>query len=152
MGTTKQIVFHKNTLTDMNKLTTLYVNVPVGIENSEKILFCSCGHVTRNGIGDVYVNINVLPHKDFEVDGKNILYKKQITLRESLCGASLTFDYIDNKQYSLKYNTGDVISPNQTKTIPNMGIKGGNLFIIFDVKFPTTLPLSVVEQLNKLLV
>lgn len=77
------------------------------------------------------------------------MIEKEITLQEALCGVDFIISHLDNRKIRIKNKPGEVIKPDDIKTIENHGMpfhkqpyKFGNLFIIFKIKFPETLNAS----------
>lgn len=46
-------------------------------------------HAPGSTAGDFIVSVSVKPHEQFGVNGKNLIYERQITLKEALCGYSV---------------------------------------------------------------
>jgi len=75
-----------------------------------------------------------------------LLLEKEITLLEALTGVDFVLTQLDGKKIRVKNKLGEVIKPDDIKTVENHGMpfhkqtyKYGNLFIVFKVKFPTSL-------------
>ena len=75
-----------------------------------------------------------------------MLLEKEITLQEALTGVDFVITHLDDRKIRIKNKPGEVIKPDDIKTIENHGMpfhkqpyKFGNLFIIFKLKFPDTL-------------
>jgi DnaJ family protein B protein 4 len=88
----------------------------------------------------------------FERRGLDLLYKRDISLKESLTGFVVEFTHISGKTINLNNQTNhSIVKPNFQKTIPGLGmVKDGNagsLIIEFNVVFPETL---TEEQMNTL--
>jgi DnaJ-class molecular chaperone len=70
-------------------------------------------------------------------------------------GAQKFFIHLNGKEYVINNTTGKIISPNQTTTIPNMGLTRnghiGSLKIIFLVEFPKSLTSEQIEHLAQIL-
>jgi DnaJ family protein A protein 2 len=110
--------------------------------------------------GDVIVQIKVRQHRMYKRKGADLLYKKKISLFESLTGAPFTIEHIDKKTYLIESTPGTVIKPGELKTIIGLGMpfyktpyNFGNLFIIFEVEFPEGEKLSSksLQRYNKVL-
>jgi len=105
--------------------------------------------------GDVKVFINISNDSQFTRRGLDLIMHKEISLKEALCGFSFEIKYINGKVYTINNQTGNIIPPNYEKVIPNMGLTRenhvGNLIIIFNTKFPETLPKETLEAIGKLL-
>lgn len=85
----------------------------------------------------------------------DLVLKKPISLIDALCGAELNFTTIDKRNFVVK--TSDIIKPNSIYRIPNEGMPindsgyRGDLFIQFDVIFPTYISTERKDYLRKLL-
>lgn len=81
---------------------------------------------------------------------------KEITLLQAMTGVDFTIKHLDGSTIRIKNNPGEVIKPDEIKTIPDKGLpffkqtyKMGNLYIVFKVTFPASIPakqLSNVAQ------
>jgi len=96
--------------------------------------------------GDVVIIVQEQPHQTFKRKGADLLLEKEITLAEALTGVDFVLTHLDGKKIRIKNKPGEVIKPDDIKTVENHGMpyhkqpyKFGNLFIVFKVKFPTTL-------------
>jgi len=69
-----------------------------------------------------------------------LLIEHKITLLEALTGVDFVLTHLDGKQIRIKNEPGDVIKPDDLKTIPEKGLpfhkqpfKFGHLFVLFKV-------------------
>ena len=134
---------------------TLYIDIPKGIDEGEIITLIDKGNIANNDCkGDIKIYIKIDNNTDFTRSGLNLIYNKTITLKEALCGFSFELKYITGKTYTINNNSGNIISPGYNKVIPKMGFTRedhvGNLVIVFNIKFPTTLSPDVLENLKKI--
>lgn len=136
----------------------IYIEIKPGIDNNEIIMIKDKGNQNANGIkGDVKIFIVIENKSQFIRDGLNIIYKKNISLKEALTGFHFEIKHLSGKTYVINNQDGKVIQPGYKKIIPHLGFKRershpappmiGNLIIIFDVVFPVDLS---EEQQNKL--
>ena len=65
---------------------------------------------------------------------------------EALTGVDFSFDHLDGSKVRVKNVPGEVIKPEDIKTLKGKGLpfhkkpyEFGNMFVIFKVKFPDTL-------------
>lgn len=136
---------------------TIYLTIPAGADNGETVILRDCGNtVNENLKGDVKFVIAVSNNSEFIRQGMDLLYKKTITLKESLTGFSFEVKHINGRLLSLNNKTNrTVIHPNFKKVIPNLGMcrdaNKGNLIIEFDVSFPQTLSEEQMEKLAEVL-
>jgi DnaJ-class molecular chaperone len=136
---------------------TIYVNIPPGIDENEMIILRDKGHYINDDIrGDVKLSIHIENNTPFIRTGLDLLYKKTISLKESLCGFSFEVAHLNGKTLFMNNMSGrTIIKPKYRKIIPNMGMikeqNTGNLIIEFDVEFPESLTDSQVDILAGLL-
>ena len=128
----------------------IYIPISAGIDNQEIIILKDKGNVINENItGDIKIFVNVDNKSDFARDGLNLIYKKNISLKESLVGFKFDLIHLSGKTYCINNYNGKVITPQYTKVIKNMGMRRvkphpaspivGNLLIVFDIEFPTEL-------------
>lgn len=113
------------------------VNIPRGTIDGE----------TFNQPDGIVIVVKEKPHPIFERKKLDLIYKKKITLYESLCGFSFTVRHLSGENLNIKSRESFVYKPNETLRIPMYGFKKGidtvgDLFIILDVEFP--------EKINKM--
>ena len=146
-------------ITDNNSTTieeeTLYVSIPPGIDNNEIIKLSQKGHVINQQLkGDVKIIITVTNNTVFKRNGLDLIYKQNISLKDALCGFSITLQHLNKTEYKLN-NSETIITPNYNKSLPNLGMVRdqvkGKLIIEFNIIFPKSLEPSTIEQLQLLL-
>ena len=87
--------------------------------------------------GNLIVEMCIIDDKIFTRIGENIIYKTQITLKESIIGKNIIIPHFD-KDIQLDTSTFGIIVPNKTYVIKDKGLGGtGDLCIVFDVLYPT---------------
>ena len=131
---------------------TLYVSIPKGIDENEIILLKDKGNIVNEHCkGDVKIFIKIINNTDIKRNGLDLLYDKNISLKEALCGFTFEIKFINGKMYTLNNNSGNIITPEYRKIVPNMGLTReghtGNLIVIFHIEFPEKL---TTEQMKKL--
>ena len=96
--------------------------------------------------GDVIIVCQEQPHKKFKRKGADLLFEKTITLVEALTGVDFAITHLDGSTIRVKNNPGEVIKPEDLKTLEGKGLpfhkrtwEFGNMFIIFKVTFPDKL-------------
>lgn len=134
------------------EIETIYVNIPVGIDDNEQILIKGKGNNYNNIIfGDIKVFIKISPNNFFIRNGMDLIFKKEISLKESLCGVNFEFIHLNQKKYLIKNEGETVIKNNEIKKIKNLGMKRdnyiGNLIIEFIINMPDSI---TSNQKNKL--
>jgi DnaJ-class molecular chaperone len=146
------IIEHGNKLFEKE---IIYVTIDQGLDGGEIILLKEKGNaLSDNCRGDVKVVINIENNTEFRRNGLDIIYNKSITVKEALCGFTFELKYITGKVYTITNNSGNIISNGYQKVIPNMGFTRGdhvgNLIIIFDVIFPSTIDKEQIDALSKI--
>lgn len=135
---------------------TIYITIPKGIDDNEIILLKDQGNVANeNCRGDIKIFVHVDNNTGLQRNGLDLLYEKKISLKDSLCGFAFELKYINGKSYTINNQRGNIIPPNFTKVIPNMGLTRdahtGNLLIHFSVEFPESIDPEKIEKLSELL-
>ena len=84
--------------------------------------------------------------------------EKEITLLEALTGVDFVLTHLDGRLIRIKNKPGEVIKPDDIKTVEGHGMpyhkqpyKFGNLFVVFKVTFPDTLAKGPIEQIGQAL-
>lgn len=123
------------------------IPIPKGIADGESILLPGVGNRGKhNMVGDVKLNVKVLPHDVFQRNGMDLVCRLQISLKEALCGFSREIKHISGKMLRMN-NQGQVVNgerlvvqPGSVREFQNYGLSKGNqigkLFVQFDVKLP----------------
>jgi len=135
---------------------TIYVEIPPGIDSNERITLQRKGHVLDELVSDVVITIQLQKHEMFERQGMDLLYKKDITLKEALCGTVVEFQHLSGKKLTLNTkNNPYIITPGYRHTAREYGMTRnnlrGNLFIVFTIKFPSNLSPEQREGIEKIL-
>ena len=134
----------------------LYVIIFKGVDDNELIIIRDKGNILGDtNRGDIKIFIKIKNKTDFIRNGLDLIYKKQISLKEALCGFSFDMKYVDDRIFKINNSKGNIITPTYKKTIPNMGmIRGehkGNLIIEFTILFPQNLDENKINELEKIL-
>jgi|UniRef100_A0A6C0IJ40 DnaJ-class molecular chaperone len=135
---------------------TIYLEIPPGVDSNERITLKGKGHVVNEMSSDVTLTIQVQRHEMFERQGMDLVYKKDITLKEALCGFVLEFFHINGKKLTLNTNNNPyIITQGYRHTAREYGMVRnnirGNLYIAFTVTFPSSLNDEQRETLDKIL-
>ena len=136
----KKQVFENNQYSTAEKV--LSIDVKPGWKAGTKITFPKEGDQRPNSIpADIVFVLKDKPHPTFKRDGHDIRYKASITLRDALCGGSLTVPLIEGG--SISYRLDDVMKPDSTKRIVGKGLPlpkepnaRGDLILEFNIRFP----------------
>lgn len=136
---------------------TVYIVIPHGIDENEIMTIQGNGNTINNTIkGDIKIHMKISNDTEFKRQGLDLVYKKTVTLKESLCGFEFDINHINGKILSFKNVTNPfIIRPGFRKVIPEFGMKRdnntGNLIIEFDIVFPDSLTQDVITKLSEIL-
>lgn len=136
----------------ITEIETITLNIPAGADSGISLVIKGKGNAYSEAVrGDVKITINVTNDTPFQRKGNDLYYKKQITLKEALCGFQFQFVHLNGKTMSLN-NTSTVIFSGARKNINGLGMTAaGNLVVEFDVVFPTELSALQREALDNIL-
>ncbi|XP_041915209.1 LOW QUALITY PROTEIN: dnaJ homolog subfamily B member 5 [Alosa alosa] len=99
------------------------------------------GHATQ----DIVFVVKEKKHSHFRREGSNLVFTAQITLREALCGCTVTVPTLDGGKKPLPCS--DIIKPGSTRRLIGEGLprskcpmQRGDLLVKFEVLFPDRIP------------
>ena len=97
------------------------VKIPAGIDDGSTLRIAGEGQPGSKGgpRGDVYLTINVLPHKLFERDGNNVWLEIPISFTQAALGAEIEVPTLDGK---VKYKVSEGTQTGTIFRIKNKGI------------------------------
>lgn len=138
------------------------VHVDKGMQEGQRITFSGEGDQLPGIMpGDIIVILK-LKQEDptFKRNGEDLIMIKKINLLESLTGFEFSVTHLDDRVLVIKTKAGEVTKPDQVRVVPNEGMPRhknpfikGNLYIKFEVEFPSsfTLSSSQIQHLSKAL-
>lgn len=135
---------------------TLKVNVPKGIDSGRRIRLAGEGEAGVRGgpAGDLYILINVKPHKFFERDGANLYCRVPIPMTTATLGGEIEVPTIDGKKSKVKVPGGTQTGQRfrlKEKGMPVIQASGvGDMFIEIFVETPVNLNNKQKEMFKKL--
>lgn len=162
-GTNHPITFERWIIVNNRRISekkTIYVDFKPGINDNEVIIIENEGnHIDKNNIGSIEIiisiDINVTP---FLRDGNDIIFKKNISFKESLCGFSFVLNHVSGKSFTFNNNNDDkctLIYNGFKKTIPNYGFTRdnhvGSLIIVFEVNYPDSLSSEQIRSIREII-
>ena len=146
-------ILQNNIVTSENE--TLYVNIPQGTDNDEIIVIENKGNIDNFNKTNVKIFIKLLKHNLFERDGLDIIYKLNISFKESLVGVNKIFKYLNNKYYKINSKKGEIVSNTSEKILENLGFKRndyyGNMIIKFNIDYNYKFNETQLERLLEIL-
>ena len=134
---------------------TIYIDVYKGIDSGELIEFERKGNSDINGNrGILKVFVDLIENKNFKRSGVDLIYFKDISLKEALCGFKFVLNHLNGESYTLTCNSGEIITPTTEKVIPKLGFERGdlkgNLIIKFNIMFPKQLDSETICKIQTL--
>jgi curved DNA-binding protein len=139
-----------------NRVEDISVKIPAGINSGKKLRLPGKGLSGYNGgpSGDLYLNINVLPHPIYARDGNDLYIEKTIKFTQAVLGTSIDVTTLDGSVKRLKISPG---TQNNTKIrVKGYGVPGlkgapkGDLYVKINVDVPKKLSdrqMKLVQQL-----
>jgi len=137
----------------------LEVNIEKGMSHGQKIRFGGeADEIPGTVPGDVIIVVQEKEHDTFKRKGADLSVNLELQLSEALCGFVRTLTHLDGRILKIEVPAGQVIRHDSYKLIKGEGMphpgniftKGG-LFIHFTVKFPKTLPESIITKIKSVL-
>ena len=133
---------------------TAYITIPQGVDDNEIILIKDKGNsINESCKGDVKIIIQVSNGTGFKRNGLDLIFRKSISLRDSLCGFAFEINHLNGKTLNLNNKTNPtIVKPNYKKTVPGLGMirdgAYGNLVIEFEIEFPDSLSKEQIETIG----
>jgi curved DNA-binding protein len=128
-----------------NRIEEINVKIPAGISTGKKLRLPGKGLSGYNGgpNGDLYLNINVLPHPIFSRDGNDLYIERNIKFTQAALGTIIDVPTLDGTIKRLKISPG---TQNNTKIRMKgygvAGLKGalkGDQYVKINVEVPKKL-------------
>lgn len=133
---------HGKKVIDVKKIVE--VHVQPGMKAGEVFPFLGeADQIPGHLPGDVYVLLQQTPERNWERKDDDLYYTCTITLKQALTGYKIVVEHINGEKMYVQ-KSGEVIRPGTKHRIPNKGMRKrhttsqhGDLYIIFDIIFPT---------------
>jgi len=130
--------------------STITTRVPAGINDGAKIKLKGRGSPGQAGPGDLYVQINVIPHPIFSRKGENLHMVLPVTFTEAALGADIAVPTLDGEEVTVRLAPG---TPNgRTLRVKGRGVKKGHatgdLMISVEVQVPQRLEAKAKKALE----
>ena len=132
---------------------TIYITVPKGLDNNEMLIFKEKGNVFEDQFkSDLKIIIKTTNNTVFKREGLDLIYKKELTLKEALCGFAFEITHLSGKKLGLNtLESPTVVKPGTKKVVGNLGMIReqvvGNLVLEFSVAFPEKLTESQIKTI-----
>ena len=105
------------------EMKKLKINIPQGVASGQKIRLSKQGQAAPNGgeAGDLYLEMNILPHRYFKLDKQDITLRLPVTPWEAALGATLKVPTLDG-DVELKIKPG--VQSGQKMRLKGKGMPG----------------------------
>lgn len=120
------------------------VDIEKGMQDGQEVLFYEDGEPIIDGeSGDLRFRIRTAPHEIFRREGKDLHATVTITLVQALVGFEKTIKHLD--EHLVDISTKEITKPKQVRKFKGEGMplhmsnKKGDLYVTFEVLFPTSL-------------
>jgi len=139
------------------QIETINLQIPQGIEENEVMIIRDHGHVLNEDVkGDLKITFEIKNSSIFKRHGMDLIYNKELTLKESLCGFCFEISHINGKVLNMNnLSNSAIIKPNYRKVVPGLGMikngQTGNLVIEMSVNFPESLTKEQIEKIRDIL-
>jgi DnaJ-class molecular chaperone len=160
LGGTIAIEIEKQVSKSMGRviqIETINIQIPQGIDENEVMILREHGHVLNEDIkGDLKITFEIKNSSIFKRHGMDLIYSKELSLKESLCGFSFEISHINGKVLNMNnLSNSAIIKPNYRKVVPGLGMikngQTGNLVIEMSVNFPDNLTKEQIEKIRDIL-
>ena len=139
----------------INKTRRIVVNIPAGIDNGQSINKRGEGEAGHRGgpSGDLYVSIQVKPHKLFKRKGADLYLDMIIPITKAVLGGEIKVPTLSG---TVKYNIPEGTQPDTTFRLKDQGIVRlhsnvkGDLYVRVSVDIPKRLTDEQKELFQKL--
>lgn len=139
----------------VNSREEVSIKVPAGIANGEMMRMTAMGEAISGGTsGDLYVKINVNPHKIWKREGNDLVVTHGIKLTDALLGAKHTIDGLDGKieiDIPTGASTGEILRV-RGRGVPHIHDKHkrGDVLVKLDIHMPKKLSKKAMEFIQGL--
>jgi len=132
------------------------VKVPKGIESGKKLRLKGKGGQAPNGgtPGDLFLKIDVVPHKSYQRDGDNLIFERRIPFSQACLGAKVDVETLEGKKF--KVNVPPGIQGDAKLRLKGYGLPSGphsgrgDLYVKVAVDVPKELNEGQQEAIAKL--
>jgi DnaJ family protein A protein 2 len=129
-------------------LKILEINLIPDMDNGYKYVLHNEGNQSRGmEPGDFIAVIHRKEHPVFQANGKNLIYKKEITLKEALCGCSFDIEHPSGEIISVCNR--EIITPETRQILPKGITTDGSMEIKYKIIFPKSLTPHQTEIINQ---
>ncbi|MDI9455664.1 MAG: molecular chaperone DnaJ [Sphaerochaeta sp.] len=132
------------------------VTVPAGVDTGSRVVLRGMGDAGPNGgaSGDLYVYINVRPHKYFIRQGDNLFVQIPISITQAALGAEIMVPTIDGKKIKLSIPSGTqhgkMLRLRQYGATRLNSTDRGDMYVKIDIQVPKRLNSKAKKLMQEL--
>jgi len=120
------------------------IQIPPGVNSGYTEVLKGLGN---NG-GDLHLVVQVQEHPMFKREGQDLVFTRRISLLESLIGLHIGIPHFGG---DLIHHEAGPIDPRKRYRVPGKGMPRGDLWIVFDVQYPSEFSGEMRERLKNLM-
>ncbi|KAF5931430.1 hypothetical protein HYC85_032303 [Camellia sinensis] len=132
------------------------VDIEKGMQDGQEVVFYEDGEPIIDGeAGDLRFRIHTAPHDHFRREGNDLHTTVTITLGQALVGFEKTIKHLDD--HLVDISSKGITKPKEIKKFKGEGMplhfstKKGDLYVTFEILFPTTLTEDQKTQIKTIL-
>lgn len=135
---------------------SLQVEVPAGIADGQRLRLGGRGPVGPRGTppGDLYVDISVAPHDDYERVGDDLVRRLEVAVTQAMLGAHISIETLEGEHEDLVVPPGTrdgAVFRLKGRGVPHLGRSGrGDLLVEVRVAIPDSLSDEEDELVRRL--
>lgn len=140
----------------VEKRRKVLVTFPAGIDGGQRLRVPGQGMPGQPGAepGDLYVDVHLAQHPDFERDGYDIGTRRRVSFVEAAMGGNRVITLPDGQEVKVDFDAGTqagTVITVKKKGIPQLDSRGrGNLHVLIEVDVPTKLSRKAKKLLKEL--
>ncbi|KAL9168352.1 hypothetical protein ABFS82_04G009100 [Erythranthe guttata] len=133
------------------------VDIEKGMQDGQEVVFYEDGEPVIDGeAGDLKFRVRTAPHDRFRREGNDLHTTVNITLVQALVGFEKTITHLD--EHLVDISAKGITKPKEVRKFKGEGMplhfsnKKGDLFVLFEVIFPTSLTEDQKTKIKEILV
>ncbi|OQX67064.1 MAG: molecular chaperone DnaJ [Sorangiineae bacterium NIC37A_2] len=140
----------------VEKRRKVLVSFPAGIDGGQRLRVPGQGMPGHPGAepGDLYVDVELEPHPEFERDGFDIGTRRRVSFPDAALGGELTVRLPDDSEIVVKYPAGTqpgTVLTTRGKGIPQLNGRGrGDVHVLVEVEVPEKLSRKARKLIEEL--
>lgn len=124
------------------------VKVPAGVQTGHRFVISGLGEQALGDqeiSGDLIIEVFVQPDANFQRQGQDLVYTAKLSLAESIIGKIITIPHYAG-DIVISLEDYGIVQPHKSYIIPQKGMPGGNLILIFQIDYAKKQQLTAEER------